>query len=221
MTIRVVIVDDQSLIRAGLRPLLENSPDITVVGEAAGGTEAVRLARAERPDVVLMDIRMPGMDGVEATKLITEEQADVRVIVLTTFELEEYVFESLRAGASGFLGKDVEPERLREAVRVVAAGDALLTPSVTRKLISQFVAQKKAAVALDVDRLAVLTERERDVLSLVGKGASNAEIGKALYMSSATARTHVGRAMQKLDVHDRAQLVVLAYQTGLVAPGEP
>lgn len=219
MTIRVLIADDQSLIRAGLRPVLENSDDIVVVGEVAGGAEAVRLARAQRPDVVLMDIRMPGMDGVEATRLITEDLPDVRVIVLTTFELEEYVFDSLRAGASGFLGKDVEPDRLREAVRVVAAGDALLTPSVTRKLIMQFVAQR-SAVALDNDRLSALTDKERDVISLVAKGASNEEIGANLFMSPATARTHVGRAMQKLGVHDRAQLVVLAYQTGLVRPGD-
>ena len=219
MTIRVVIVDDQSVVLAGLRPLLENSDDIRVVGEATDGMAAIMLARTERPDVVLMDIRMPGMDGVEATRRITEELADVRVIVLTTFEQEEYVFESLRAGASGFLGKDVEPERLREAVRVVAAGEALLTPSVTRKLISQFVTQQPA-VTPDTAKLGVLTERERDVVALVATGANNADIGKALFMSPATARTHVGRAMQKLGVHDRAQLVVLAYQTGLVTPGQ-
>lgn len=219
MTIRVVIVDDQSVVLAGLRPLLENSDDIRVVGEATDGMGAIMVARAERPDVVLMDVRMPGMDGVEATRRITGELADVRVIVLTTFEQEEYVFESLRAGASGFLGKDVEPERLREAVRVVAAGEALLTPSVTRKLISQFVTQQPA-VPPDTAKLGVLTERERDVVALVATGANNVDIGKALFMSPATARTHVGRAMQKLGVHDRAQLVVLAYQTGLVTPGQ-
>jgi DNA-binding NarL/FixJ family response regulator len=219
LTIRVVIADDQPLIRAGLRPLLDRAEDIEVVGEAVDGAEAVRLARAERPDIVLMDIRMPVMDGVEATRRIVEELPDTRVIVLTTFELEEYVFASLRAGASGFLGKDVEPERLRDAVRVVAAGEALLTPSVTRKLISQFVEQA-AVTPADTERLAVLTDRERDVLCLVAKGLSNDEIGKQLFMSPATARTHIGRTMQKLDLHDRAQLVVLAYQTGLVTRGD-
>jgi DNA-binding NarL/FixJ family response regulator len=219
LSIRVVIADDQPLVRAGLRPLLDKASDIEVVGEAVDGAEAVRLAHAERPDIVLMDIRMPVMDGVEATRRIVTELPDIRVIVLTTFELEEYVFASLRAGASGFLGKDVEPDRLRDAVRVVAAGDALLTPSVTRKLISQFVEQAPVTPA-DTERLAVLTDRERDVLSLVAKGLSNEEIGRSLFMSPATARTHIGRTMQKLDLHDRAQLVVLAYQTGLVTRGD-
>jgi DNA-binding NarL/FixJ family response regulator len=219
MTIRVLIADDQPLVRAGLRPLLDKADDITVIGEAVDGADAVRLARAEHPDVVLMDIRMPVLDGVEATRQIVTELPDVRVIVLTTFELEEYVFESLRAGASGFLGKDVQPDRLREAVRVVAAGEALLTPSVTRKLISHFVTQAPTTPA-DLERLAVLTDKERDVLSLVAKGLSNDDIGKTLFMSPATARTHIGRMMQKLDVHDRAQLVVLAYQTGLVTRGD-
>jgi DNA-binding NarL/FixJ family response regulator len=219
VSIRVVIADDQPLVRAGLRPLLDKASDIEVVGEAVDGAEAVRLAHAERPDIVLMDIRMPVMDGVEATRRIVAELPEVRVIVLTTFELEEYVFASLRAGASGFLGKDVEPDRLRDAVRVVAAGEALLTPSVTRKLISQFVEQA-AVTPADTARLAVLTDRERDVLSLVAKGLSNDDIGRQLFMSPATARTHIGRTMQKLDLHDRAQLVVLAYQTGLVSRGD-
>lgn len=217
--IRVLIADDQPLVRAGLRPLLDKASDIEVVAEAMDGAEAVRLAHAEQPDVVLMDIRMPTMDGVEATRRIVAELPSVKVIVLTTFELEEYVFESLRAGASGFLGKDVQPDHLREAVRVVAAGEALLTPSVTRKLIGHFVAQTPVAPA-DLERLAVLTDKERDVLSLVAKGLTNEDIGKTLFMSPATARTHIGRMMQKLDVHDRAQLVVIAYQTGLVSRGD-
>ncbi len=216
--IRVLIADDQPLVRAGLRPLLDKADDLEVIAEAVDGAEAVRLARELRPDVLLMDIWMPTMDGVEATRRIVAELPVIKVIVLTTFELEEYVFESLRAGASGFLGKDVQPDQLREAVRVVAAGEALLTPSVTRKLISHFVEQTPVAPA-DLDRLAVLTDKERDVLSLVAKGLSNEDIGRTLFMSPATARTHIGRTMQKLDVHDRAQLVVLAYQTGLVTRG--
>lgn len=215
--IRVVVVDDQTMVRAGLRRLVEHDSEMRVVGEAVNGAEAVRLAKATRPDIVLMDIRMPVMDGVEATRQISEELAETRVIVLTTFELDEYVFESLRAGASGFLNKDVDPSTLREAVRVVADGEALLTPKAARKVITRFVAQSPVD-EVDTVRLSVLTERERSVMTLVAEGLNNQEIGQRLFMSPATARTHVSRAMAKLGVHDRAQLVVLAYQTGLVAP---
>jgi DNA-binding NarL/FixJ family response regulator len=219
MTIRVLLADDQTLVRAGFRGLLERSDDIEVVGEAATGAEALAAARSSRPDIVLMDIRMPVMDGLEATRrIIADEQlSGVRVIVLTTFELDEYVFEALRAGASGFLLKDIEPAELRQAVRVVAAGDALLSPSVTRRLIRQFVAQAGPRL-IDPARLAVLTDREREVMALVARGLSNEEIGQRLVMSPATAKTHVSRTMIKLDARDRAQLVVFAYQTGLVTP---
>lgn len=218
--IRVVIADDQTMVRVGLRGLLDFSPDIEVVGEAADGADAVRVCRALRPDIVVMDIRMPVFDGVEATRRITAEVPETRVIVLTTFELDEYVFESLRAGASGFLSKDIEPDALRDAVLVVAQGEALLTPKAARKLITKFVAQSTVDPA-DMERLQVLTERELSVMTLVAQGLSNAEISQQLFMSPATARTHVSRAMAKLGVHDRAQLVVLAYQTGLVTPGRP
>jgi len=219
MTIRVLLADDQTLVRAGFRGLLERSDDIEVVGEAATGAEALAAARSSRPDIVLMDIRMPVMDGLEATRrIIADEQlSGVRVIVLTTFELDEYVFEALRAGASGFLLKDIEPAELRQAVRVVAAGDALLSPSVTRRLIRQFVAQAGPRL-IEAARLAVLTDREREVMALVARGLSNEEIGQRLVMSPATAKTHVSRTMIKLDARDRAQLVVFAYQTGLVTP---
>ncbi len=219
MTIRVLLADDQTLVRAGFRGLLEHSEDIEVVGEAANGAEALAAVRLSRPDIVLMDIRMPVMDGLEATRrIIADEQlSGVRVIVLTTFELDEYVFEALRAGASGFLLKDIEPAELRQAVRVVAGGDALLSPSVTRRLIRQFVAQAGPRL-IDPARLDVLTEREREVMALVARGLSNEEIGQRLVMSPATAKTHVSRAMLKLDARDRAQLVVFAYQTGLVTP---
>jgi DNA-binding NarL/FixJ family response regulator len=217
MTIRVLLAEDQALVRAGFRGLLERSGDIEVVGEVANGADAVNAAREARPDVVLMDIRMPVMDGLEATRRIVadEQLSDVRVIVLTTFDLDEYVFEALRVGASGFLLKDIEPDDLRQAVRVVAAGDALLSPRVTRRLITRFVAQSPAQPK-DPERLAVLTDREREVMALVAWGLSNEEIGQRLAMSPATAKTHVSRAMLKLGAHDRAQLVVLAYQTGLV-----
>jgi len=219
MTIRVLLADDQTLVRAGFRGLLEHSDDIEVVGEAANGAEALAAAGSTRPDIVLMDIRMPVMDGLEATRrIIADEQlSGVRVIVLTTFELDEYVFEALRAGASGFLLKDIEPVELRQAVRVVAGGDALLSPSVTRRLIRQFVAQAGRRL-IDPARLDVLTDREREVMALVARGLSNEEIGQRLVMSPATAKTHVSRAMLKLDARDRAQLVVIAYQTGLVTP---
>ncbi|MEU1748023.1 response regulator [Micromonospora arida] len=218
MTIRMVLADDQTLVRAGFRGLLDHSDDLEVVGEASNGAQAVEMVAATRPDIVLMDVRMPVLDGVRATAAIVERFPAVRVIVLTTFELDEYVFEALRAGASGFLLKDIEPDELRQAVRVVAGGDMLISPRVTSRLVSAFVS-KVAPTSVDGGRLAVLTDREREVMSLVASGLTNEEIGRRLSMSPATARTHVHRAMVKLRVRDRAQLVVLAYQTGLVAPG--
>jgi DNA-binding NarL/FixJ family response regulator len=220
VTVRVLLADDQPLARAGLRTLLESCDDIEVVGEAAGGAEAVERARAARPDVVLMDIRMPGLDGLEATRRIVADErlTGVRVVILTTFDLDEYVYQALRVGASGFLAKDVEPSELRHAVRVVARGDALLSPGVTRRLIAEFAA-RPAAEPPAAGRLGVLTDREREVLGLVGEGLSNDDIAARLYMSPATVKTHVSRVMGKLAAHDRAQLVVLAYETGLVRPG--
>jgi DNA-binding NarL/FixJ family response regulator len=218
--IRVVLADDQALVRAGFRMLLDAEDDIDVVGEARDGVEAIDVIRREVPDIVLMDIRMPELDGLSATRVVSDspELDDVRVLILTTFEMDEYVFEALRAGASGFLVKDTEPDDLLRAVRVVAAGDALLSPSVTRTLISEFVARpERRAVA--PDSLSSLTDREREVLALVATGSSNDEIAEELVISPATARTHVGRIMMKLGARDRAQLVVAAYQSGLVAPG--
>jgi DNA-binding NarL/FixJ family response regulator len=217
VSIRVLLADDQTLVRSGFRALLERADDIEVIGEAADGAEAVARAQVALPDVVLMDIRMPGVDGLEATRRITSNEAlvDVRVIMLTTFELDEYVFEALHAGASGFLLKGVEPEELREAVRVVAQGDALLAPSVTRRLIREFVAQP-GRHRPPPEQLEQLTEREREVMALVAAGLSNHEIAERLVISPATAKTHVSRMMMKLQAHDRAQLVVLAYETGLV-----
>jgi DNA-binding NarL/FixJ family response regulator len=215
----VLIADDQALVRGGFRALLDAQADIDVVAEAADGDTAVALAREHRPDVVLMDVRMPGSDGLDATRRIVAdpELADVRVVILTTFDLDEYVFEALRAGASGFLLKDTEPVDLLAAVRAVARGDALLAPSVTRRLIEEFAGrlrEPRPSGTLDV-----LTEREREVVALVGGGLSNDEIAERLVVSPATAKTHVSRAMVKLAVRDRAQLVVLAYETGLVRPG--
>jgi len=219
MTIRVLLADDQTLVRSGFRALLERSDDIEVVGEAADGAAAIDLARTERPDVLLMDIRMPGVDGLEATRRITADEtlAKARVIMLTTFELDEYVFEALHAGASGFLLKDVEPDELRAAIRIVAHGEALLSPSVTRRLIREFVAQP-GRHRPPPEQLDSLTEREREVLALVAEGLSNQEIAERLVISPATAKTHVSRTMLKLHAHDRAQLVVVAYETGLVRP---
>jgi DNA-binding NarL/FixJ family response regulator len=219
MSIRVLLADDQTLVRSGFRALLERAEDIRVIGEAADGAEAVERTRADRPDVVLMDVRMPGIDGLEATRQITADEslAGVRVIMLTTFELDEYVFEALYAGASGFLLKDVEPEELRSAVRVVAQGEALLSPSITRRLIREFVSQP-GRHRPPPEQLADLTEREREVMALVAEGLSNQEIGERLVISPATAKTHVSRTMMKLHAHERAQLVVLAYETGLVRP---
>ncbi|MEU6853659.1 response regulator transcription factor [Actinacidiphila alni] len=217
--IRVLLADDQMLVRAGFRALLDAQSDIEVVGEAADGEEALRLVREVTPDAVLMDIRMPLLDGLAATRRITDDQAlaKVRVVILTTFELDEYVFEAIRAGASGFLVKDTEPEELLRAVRAVVEGDALLSPGVTRRLIAEFAARSKEPA--EAVGLGQLTEREREVMALVGIGLSNEEIARRLVVSPLTAKTHVSRAMVKLGARDRAQLVVMAYESGLVRPG--
>jgi DNA-binding NarL/FixJ family response regulator len=217
--IRVLLADDQALVRAGFASLLDAQGDIEVAGEASDGEEAVRLARQLTPDVVLMDIRMPGLDGLQATRQIAgdERLGAVRVVILTTFELDEYVFEAVRAGASGFLVKHTEPVELVRAVRVVAGGDALLSPGVTRRLISEFATRAKAPPP--ADSLDVLTERERELVGLVGEGLSNDEIAQRLVLSPATVKTHVNRSMMKLGARDRAQLVVFAYEAGLVRPG--
>lgn len=217
--IRVLLVDDQVLVRAGFRALLEHSDDIEVVGEAAHGAEAITLAHQHQPDVILMDIRMPLMDGIEATRRLTADTrtSSCRIVVLTTFDHDEYVFDALRAGASGFLLKAIEPDELRRAVRVIAGGESLLSPSVTRRLIHDFVTRRDPRPTAP-ERLDVLTDRERQIMALVGHGLSNDEIGEQLYVSPATAKTHVNRAMTKLGARDRAQLVVLAYETGLVEP---
>jgi len=219
--IRVAIADDQQLIRGGFRSLLESEADIEVVGEAGTGAEAVALVTAERPDVVLMDIRMPDGDGLWATEKIVANPAlkDTRIVIVTTFELDEYVGQAIRAGASGFLVKDTEPVELIRAVRVVAGGDALLSPGVTKRLLERIAADLTDAP--DTAQLAVLTDREREVLVLVGQGLTNDEIGRALFLSPLTAKTHVSRIMSKLLARDRVQLVVVAYETGLVKAGRP
>jgi DNA-binding NarL/FixJ family response regulator len=219
--ISVVLADDQALVRAGFRALLDAEDDITVVGEAADGEEAVEVVRRERPDVVLMDVRMPRTDGLRATARLTADPAlsATRVVVLTTFELDDYVFGALRAGAAGFLLKDMEPTEVVDAVRIVAAGDALLAPRLMRRLIEAFVASDAGRAAPDTSVLDELTPREREVLTLVGQGLSNTEIADELVLSPLTAKTHVARLFMKLGARDRAQLVVTAYETGLVAPG--
>jgi DNA-binding NarL/FixJ family response regulator len=222
MTIRVLVADDQALVRVGFSGIIAATPGLTVVGEAGTGAEAVEVARRALPDVVLMDVRMPVMDGIEATRRITSEAQtrDVRVLILTTFDLDEYVYAALRAGASGFLLKDTMPADLLSAIRVIAAGDALLAPSVTRRLLGEFASRPELSAAqapAGPDRLKDLTEREREVLTLVAQGLSNGEIAGQLSISPATAKTHVGHLLTKLDCRDRIQLVIIAYRAGLVA----
>lgn len=218
--ISVVLADDQSLVRAGFRVLLETEDGFEVRGEAEDGAAAVRLAREQRPDIVVMDVRMPGLDGLDATRRITSDPdlADVKVLVLTTFDVDEYVYESLRGGASGFLLKDTDPVELLRGLRVIAKGEALLAPTVTRRLIAEFVSRPQHR-RIDVSAIREITDREREVLALVAGGLSNDEIADHLVISAATARTHVSRIMTKIDARDRAQLVVLAYESGLVRPG--
>jgi DNA-binding NarL/FixJ family response regulator len=221
MSVRVVVADDQTLVRAGFRLLVDSAPDLEVVGEAVDGAQAVELARQQRPEVVLMDIRMPRMDGLDATRQITSDEllAGVRILMLTTFDLDEYVYQALRVGASGFLLKDTPPADLLAAIRVVAAGDALLAPGITRRLIAEFARRPPDPTQITPAALNALTEREREVLALVAHGLSNAEIAQRLVVSAATSKTYVSRLLAKLGARDRAQLVAIAYETGLVTPG--
>jgi DNA-binding NarL/FixJ family response regulator len=217
--IRVVIADDQALVRGGFRVLVDSADDLTVVGEAADGAEAVALVEQEKPDVVLMDIRMPTMDGLEATRRIVGSASDSRVLVLTTFDLDEYVFAALKAGASGFMLKDTPPRDLLWGIRTVAQGDALLSPSITRQLIAEYVNRPASQPATPPPQLEGLTDRELEVLVLVARGWSNGEIAERLYITAATTKSHVSRLLMKLGVRDRAQLIVMAYEVGLVSPG--
>lgn len=216
--IRVLIADDQDLVRAGFRMILESHDDIEVVGEAGNGREAVEAAQLLKPDVVLMDIRMPGLDGIDATRRLLERPHPPRVLMLTTFDLDQYVYEALKAGASGFMLKNAPPDRLAEAVRTVAEGDALLAPAITRRVIEEFVSRPRADGELP-ERLSELTDRELEVLRLIARGLSNAEIAESLFLSEATVKTHVNRVLTKLRLRDRTQATVLAYETGLVSPG--
>jgi len=215
----ILIADDQALVRVGLRKILENEPELTVVGEAGDGDDAVAVARRLRPDVVLMDIRMPVLDGIEATRRIVRTQLGTRVLILTTFGLDTYVYDALRAGASGFMLKDAPPEEIAAAVRIVASGEALLAPAITRAVIEEFARQPTVAPPTLPPSLGELTPREREVLNLLARGLSNHEICERLVVSEATAKTHVARILQKLDLRDRVQAVIYAYETGLVAPG--
>ena len=220
MTIRVLLCDDQALVRSGFRLILESREDIEVVGEAEDGGEAVELDRRVDPDVILMDVRMPNVDGVEATRRLVAGGTRARIIVLTTFDLDEYVYESIRAGASGFLLKDVQPAQLVDAIRVVAAGEALLAPSVTRRLLDRFAPMLPREVKPPPE-LAALTERELEVLKLLAGGLSNAELAECLFLSETTVKSHISSLFRKLDLRDRVQAVVLAYEAGLVRPGSP
>jgi DNA-binding NarL/FixJ family response regulator len=219
--IRIVIADDQTLVRDGFRMILDAQDDIEVVGEAADGLEAVARTRELRPDVVLMDIRMPGRDGLEATREVLRESPQTQVLILTTFDLNEYVYEAMKAGASGFLLKDIPRSQLIEGIRTVAAGDALLAPAITRRLIEQFVRRPPASVRPAPPVLETLTPREREVLELVARGRSNTEIATGLYVSEATVKTHVAHALRKLGLRDRVHAVVFAYESGLIEPGDP
>jgi len=222
VTIRVVLADDQALIRAGFRVLVDSAADLEVVGEAANGAQAVELLRSTRADVVVMDIRMPDVDGLEATRRISADEnlAGVRVLILTTFELDEYVVEALRAGASGFLGKGVEPAELLQAIRTVAAGEALLSPRATWALIGRYLAHPSDGPVGAPEALTALTDREREVVALVAQGLTNDDIAQRLFLSPLTVKTHINRAMTKIGARDRAQLVVVAFQSGLVRPGQ-
>jgi DNA-binding NarL/FixJ family response regulator len=221
MSITVLIVDDQELVRAGFRMILDAQPDIDVIGEAGDGDEAVRLAQQSLPDVVLMDIRMPGLDGIAATRILAGPDAPrpLRVVILTTYNLDEYVFDALAAGASGFLLKDVRPEDLADGIRLVAAGDALLAPSVTRRLIAEFAHQHRPS-RVDPSSLHTLTPRELEILELIARGQSNAEIAASLYLSENTVKTHVTHVLEKLGLRDRVQAVIHAYETGVIQPGK-
>ncbi|HEY8478583.1 MAG TPA: response regulator transcription factor [Spirillospora sp.] len=218
MELRVLVADDQALVRGSFRVLIDTAPGLRAVGEAGTGAEAVEVAERERPDVVLMDVRMPEMDGIEATRRICRDLPDVRVLILTTFDLDSYVYAALRAGASGFLLKDTPPADLLSAIRVIASGESLLAPSVTRRLIAEFV-RRPAPSQPPPAGLEALTEREREVLALIARGLSNAELAEHLHLSPATIKTHIGHLLAKLNARDRAQLVIAAYETGLVRPG--